>query len=58
MNPARSLGPAIVAGDLGDAWIYVVGPVLGAAVAVVLTMFLHGSTDRDGKAEEAARGRS
>jgi aquaporin Z len=56
MNPARSLGPAIVAGEVGDAWIYVAGPVLGAVVAVVMTTFLHGAVDGDDKAEEAARG--
>jgi MIP family channel proteins len=32
MNPARSLGPALVAGEWHDFWIYVVGPVLGALV--------------------------
>jgi aquaporin NIP len=32
MNPARSLGPALVSGELGDLWIYVAGPLLGAAV--------------------------
>jgi aquaporin Z len=57
MNPARSLGPAIVAGDVGDAWIYVLGPVLGALVAVGLTTFLHGRVEDDGKATEAARGK-
>ncbi|HEY7132104.1 MAG TPA: aquaporin [Candidatus Limnocylindrales bacterium] len=55
MNPARSLGPAVVAGDLGDLWVYVLGPAIGAAGAVVLTVFLHGTMVRDG-AEEAARG--
>lgn len=33
MNPARSLGPALVAGKLGLQWIYVVGPVVGALAA-------------------------
>ena len=56
MNPARSLGPALVAGRLGDVWIYLVGPTLGAAVAVILTGFLHGPTHHDDKATEAAQG--
>jgi aquaporin NIP len=32
-NPARSLAPAIWAGDFGNVWIYIVGPLLGASVA-------------------------
>jgi aquaporin Z len=56
MNPARSLGPAIVAGKLADAWIYVLGPAIGALLAAGLTAFLHGPVDGDDKAEEAARG--
>ena len=42
MNPARSLGPAVVSGSLGDLWIYVLGPVLGAVAAVGIARFLHG----------------
>ena len=30
MNPARSLGPALVAGIADGQWLYLVGPVLGA----------------------------
>jgi aquaporin Z len=42
MNPARSLGPDIVRADLTAAWIYVVGPIVGAAVAVAVSWMLHG----------------
>ncbi len=34
MNPARSIGPALVAGDLGSLWVYLAAPVLGALLAV------------------------
>jgi aquaporin Z len=34
MNPARSLGPALVAGQLGGLWLYLTAPVVGAALAV------------------------
>ena len=34
MNPARSLAPALVSGNLGALWIYLLAPVLGAWLAV------------------------
>jgi MIP family channel proteins len=34
MNPARSFGPALASGEWGDFWIYVAGPVAGAAIGV------------------------
>jgi aquaporin Z len=34
LNPARTLGPAIVAPHYRDVWIYFVGPCLGALIAV------------------------
>ena len=59
MNPARSAGPALVSDDLGNLWIYILGPVIGASLAVVLTRFLHGrAPEVDGPAKEAARGES
>jgi MIP family channel proteins len=56
MNPARSLGPAIATGKLENVWIYVVGPAVGALIAVAVARFLHGPPAPDGKAGEAARG--
>ena len=35
MNPARSLGPAIMAGDLSFSWIYIIAPIVGALIAIV-----------------------
>ncbi|TWD80013.1 aquaporin Z [Kribbella amoyensis] len=42
MNPARSLGPALVLNDWSAWWAYLVGPVGGAVVAVGFAMILRG----------------
>ena len=51
VNPARSLGPALlqmIGGDftaISQIWIFIVGPLLGAAVAAIL----YGYLDKDDK---------
>ncbi len=42
MNPARSLGPDLVRGDLHTTWIYIVGPVIGALIGVAFEWILKG----------------
>jgi aquaporin Z len=42
MNPARSLGPALVLNDWTAWWAYLVGPLLGALIAVVFARVLRG----------------
>ncbi len=55
MNPARSFAPDLTVGDFRHLWVYVVGPVAGAAIAVGAAWLLRGPGDAGGRA--AARGR-
>ena len=36
MNPARSLGPAIVGGELAGVWVYILGPIIGGTLAALV----------------------
>ena len=35
LNPARTLGPMIMAGQFNALWVYIVGPIVGAVLAAV-----------------------
>jgi len=56
MNPVRSIAPELVIGNLGYAWIYVIGPVLGGLIAVGIAYLLRGPGG-DEPAVQAAQGR-
>ena len=40
MNPARSIGPAVVSGDLHALWLYIAAPLAGAAFAALAYQFV------------------
>jgi aquaporin Z len=54
MNPVRSLGPALISGDLTDWWIYLIGPLGGGVIAVGFAWILRGP--RSPAAADAAQG--
>ena len=42
MNPARSFGPALAAGEWTDFWLYVAGHVLGAGLGPLAHQLVRG----------------
>ena len=52
MNPARSLAPALVSGNLHALWLYLVAPVLGTAVGGLAYQFVRG--EKPGTEEQPA----
>ncbi len=42
MNPARTFGPDLVGAKFTDYWVYVAGPIAGAALAVAVAFVLRG----------------
>ncbi|GCE25108.1 aquaporin [Dictyobacter alpinus] len=45
MNPARSLGPALIASAWQDQWIYIVAPIIGTCLSAALYQWLRATPD-------------
>jgi aquaporin Z len=54
MNPARSLGPALVLDDWSSWWAYLIGPIAGGAIAVGISFVLRGQGGGDTGSQAAA----
>jgi len=54
MNPGRSLAPMLVGGNLDHYWVYLVGPIIGALIAVAFEFILRGRATKAGA--DAAQG--
>lgn len=40
MNPARSIGPAVVANEFKNLWVYILAPIFGALTATIIYSLL------------------
>jgi len=45
MNPMRSLGPALVSGDLHALWLYILAPILGTSLGALSYRFIRGEAE-------------
>jgi MIP family channel proteins len=58
MNPARSFGPALAAGQWDDFWIYVLAPLVGAAIGALAYQLVRGDQPALAEPSLEARGTS
>src|SRR5207237_10768194 len=49
MNPMRSLGPALVSGDLHGLWLYIAAPIAGASLGALAYQFVRGADGGTGE---------
>jgi len=53
MNPARSIGPALVTGETDDLWLYVVAPIAGAILGALAYQLVRGEHPFESQIEDA-----
>lgn len=56
VNPARSLGSAIVYGSYDNIWVFIVGPFVGAIFATVVYKLIFGPTEVNARISEKREG--
>jgi aquaporin NIP len=49
MNPIRSLGPALVSGDVHALWLYIVAPIVGTSLGALAYQFVRGEQAKPGE---------
>jgi MIP family channel proteins len=54
MNPMRSLGPALVSGNVHALWLYILAPIVGASIGGLAYQFVRGEQTRPAAVPEAA----
>lgn len=47
VNPARSFGPALIAGNLSNIWVFLLAPLAGGILAAVVYSFLNGKKEEN-----------
>jgi MIP family channel proteins len=55
MNPMRSLGPALVAGNLHALWLYILAPIVGASLGALAYQFVRGEQPQPGELVDATK---
>lgn len=58
VNPARALGPMLVSGELGDWWIYILGPVVGGLLGAFAANYVLQAFQMEQDEEEDGGGES
>jgi aquaporin NIP len=56
MNPARSFGPALASDTWGSFWVYVIGPLVGAAIGVFAYQLVRGPRSLVAPADQSTKG--
>jgi MIP family channel proteins len=51
MDPARSLGPALVSGELSSLWVYLAAPVVGAVADALAYQLVRAEPEEAGRAD-------